>query len=310
MQNQRNLHSSHYRDRSNSYNNRNDNDEKINDSYTPPLRKSIRDWNKAPSTNVLDLPLISRSSDNANQPSLKEVELQIELWNEICQKTMDIKNPADGKQWIPLTQLLRKLREGIWASRWSGGNIRFAIKVYEESVHTGLRAQEFPEFRKAVRALVDDLYKLDDKGVNGHFLALDVIYEACHLQRYQEAIHSLLQHSNDSRCYNRNEINFAKQVVRALSAGNWIRFFRLCRQVPHPAYLVIMDLAVEPLRQHALTVMQKVYYTASLSWLASSLDYSSLSHDSLAITLRKLDTPTALIDRIENDVVYFKKKRK
>lgn len=121
---------------------------------------------------------------------------------------------------------------------------------------------------------------------------------------------SILQHSNDARCYNRNEINYAKQVVQTLSAGNWIQFFRLCRQAPHPAYLVILDGAVDRIRQHALTVLQKAYYTASLSWLASSLDYSSHSHDGLAIALRKLDTPSALIDRIEDDVVYFKKKQK
>ncbi|KAI8337738.1 hypothetical protein BC941DRAFT_452556 [Chlamydoabsidia padenii] len=269
------------------------------------LPKSTRDWSKSISPSILDLPLISRSSDKTDEPSLRRPELQIELWNEICQKTIKVKDPSDIKQWGILVDLLRKLREGVWASRWSEGNIRFAVKVYEESVHT--RAREYPEFRKAIRGLVVDLYKLHEKGTNGHFLALDAIYQACHLQHHQEAMLSLI--TTSSRCYNEIEIDYAKQILEALSTHHWIRFFRLYYQAPHPAYHVILEPAITPLRRHALAVMQKAYYTAPLPWLASSLGFDP-QHTGLVHSLHTLDTPNSIIDRIENDVLYFNKKRK
>ncbi|ORZ12270.1 hypothetical protein BCR42DRAFT_453622 [Absidia repens] len=205
-----------------------------------PLKKSTRDWSTPPSTNIQNLSLISRSSGSENIPSLKSVELQIELWNDICRKTSQVKNPSDTKQWASLVALFRKLREGIWASHWSEGNIRFAVKVYEESVHTSLRGQEFAEFRKAIRGLVDDLYILHEDGINGHYLALDVIYRACHLQQPQEAMNIIYRTELSGSPYHHgNEIKYAKQIVHALSTNNWVHFFRLTST--STADLVILD---------------------------------------------------------------------
>ncbi|CAO3589307.1 unnamed protein product [Absidia cylindrospora] len=109
-----------------------------------------------------------------------------------------------------------------------------------------------------------------------------------------------------------NEIKYAKQIVHALSTNNWVHFFRLYHNPPHPAFPVLLKSSVDPVRQHALLVMQKAYHMAPLPWLYSSLGFipsPSSDYHSLVSTIHDLHTPT-LIDRIENDTLYFKKKSK
>ncbi|KAI8093516.1 uncharacterized protein BX664DRAFT_329894 [Halteromyces radiatus] len=275
-------------------------------SESLPLRKSTRDWSKPVKTSVQDLSLISRTSHGANNtPSLKDVNLQIELWNDICKKTMEIKDPTDMKQWTMLVGLLRKLREGIWATRWSKGNYPFAIKVYEESVHTSLRAKEFGEYRKAIRGLVDDLYHLH-KGINGHYLALDLIYQSCHLQQPQEAMQSLYLIEPSSITQKAEEIVYAKQVIHALTTHNWIQFFRLYQHPPHPAFSVVLEASIEPLRRYALKVMQKAYYSVPIPWVAHSLGLMQPS-DHIIPLLHSIYP--LRIDRIANDTIYFSKRK-
>jgi hypothetical protein len=112
--------------------------------------------------------------------------------------------------------------------------------------------------------------------------------------------------------YHGNEIGYAKQVIHALSTNNWIHFFRLYRHPPHPAFLVLLEPTVAPVRRQALLVMQKAYLMAPLSWISSTLGFTSspsLDQSDLVNILHDLHTPT-LIDRIENDSLYFRKKFK
>ncbi|CAO3623703.1 unnamed protein product [Cunninghamella blakesleeana] len=250
-----------------------------------------------------------------NTPNLKSVELQKKLWNELCKEIMKIMGQTDVKYWESLVISFRKLREGIRSSNWSEGNIKFAIKVYEESVHTSLRGRDFAEFRKGIRGLVDELYSMHKKGTNGHYLALDALYQACHLNQYQLAIHQLIEnkHHHQKKIYNEHEINYTIQLLQALNQHDCIRFFKLYNQSPHPAYLILLEPSIIQLRKYVLKTMQKSYYMASLSWVAtclgasfsSSSDKENNKNEDIIQIIEQLYK--ACIDKIENNIIYFKK---
>ncbi|KAI9309179.1 hypothetical protein BJ944DRAFT_258973 [Cunninghamella echinulata] len=277
-----------------------------------PLKKSTKDWTIKKETTLNDLPLISRSYNDNNTPNLKNVELQKELWNDICKETMKVIHHTDTKPWIPLIISLRKLREGVRASNWSEGNIRFSVKVYEESVHTSLRGRDFAEFRKAIRGLVDELYLVHKKGTNGHYLALDTLYQACHLDQYQSAIHQLIHKKQHHLYYNEHEINYTIQLLKALNDQNCIRFFKLYHQSPHPAYQLLLEPSIITLRQYVLKTMQKVYYMAPLSWVSTCLGLPSHEKEKgQEDTIQLIEQVYKLcIDKIEDNTIYFKKIKK
>ncbi|CAO3609100.1 unnamed protein product [Cunninghamella echinulata] len=266
-----------------------------------PLKKSTKDWTIRKETTLNNLPLISRSYNDNNTPNLKSVELQKELWNDICKETMKVIHHTDTKSWIPLVISLRKLREGIRAL--IGAKEIFVLH---------LRGRDFAEFRKAIRGLVDELYLVHKKGTNGHYLALDTLYQACHLDQYQSAIHQLIHKKQHHLYYNEHEINYTIQLLQALNDQNCVRFFKLYHQTPHPAYHLLLEPSIITLRQHVLKTMQKVYYMAPLSWVSTCLGLSSHKKEKDQEDIIQLieQVYKLCIDKIEDDTIYFKKIKK
>jgi hypothetical protein len=54
--------------------------------------------------------------------------LQYELWEHIQVKIAEIQGVQDKKKWESIVDLFRKLREGIFASKWSKGNYAFSTE--------------------------------------------------------------------------------------------------------------------------------------------------------------------------------------
>ncbi|ORX48567.1 hypothetical protein DM01DRAFT_1117747 [Hesseltinella vesiculosa] len=149
-----------------------------NQPRTPPtasitshgMQRSKRSWDSPPAnTNVRDLPLVSRSDHDATGPSLKEPRLQRELWKTLHEELSN--NPAHPKS--KLVTDFRKLREGVRASHWCQGDTKFSVKVYETSILVSIRVNDMPEFWKALRILIDDLYPVYAKVIRGMLLSSD-----------------------------------------------------------------------------------------------------------------------------------------
>ncbi|RCI07026.1 hypothetical protein CU098_011041 [Rhizopus stolonifer] len=135
------------------------------------LKKSTRDWAAEDKklNQVQELSLVSRSDNNDSNQSLKTVALQHELWSLILSKVSVIQDDFDKKQWDPIVDLLRKLREGVYASHWSEGNYGFAIQVFQLSIDCAIKAGRYEELAKSLVGLIENLYvvlKASALGIN------------------------------------------------------------------------------------------------------------------------------------------------
>ncbi|KAK4518127.1 uncharacterized protein ATC70_001478 [Mucor velutinosus] len=276
-------------------------------SITPEgLKKTTRDWDKDSQTkrseNVQDLSLVSRSNANDDK-SLRNVQLQHELWSHIQVKLAEIAGTQDKNKWEAIVDLFRKLREGIFSSQWSRGDFKFANQVYEASIDCCIKASNNQELVKSLSGLME-LYELQDyTNAKIYYTTLNIVFECC----YNE---NLIKAAQRIACLetNTHEYRFVKKLIKSISSQNSLLFFRLYHHNPYPAFRSLMDHYSDRIRIQAIARMRKVYLSASISWVGIWL---GIYHDNNVVlsVLDKLVKPSCVktVD-YERQLVYFLKR--
>ncbi|KAI9260895.1 hypothetical protein EDC94DRAFT_610150 [Helicostylum pulchrum] len=238
--------------------------------------------------------------------SLRNVKLQRELWDHISKKIREITNPNTKKEWEIIVDLFRKLREGIYATNWSHGDYTFAIKVFEHSVDSSIKARNFNELSKSLSGLINDLYIFKKDAQNPYYLLLHILYHCCFVQNTDKAMEILLKLDRNS-----NEGIFGKQLTKCVFVTeNPIIFFRLYHNNPYPTFRAMMDNYTDRMRLKAIEVMRKAYLSASIEWVGIWLGVKNDNQMVVSI-IEALVQPTC-IKSVDNDfqLIHFLKKRK
>ncbi|CAO3631130.1 unnamed protein product [Mucor fragilis] len=273
---------------------------------TGGLQKTTRDWDKDSQNkrneNVQDLSLVSRSNANDNK-SLRNVQLQHELWSHIQVKLAEIEGTQDKKKWEAIVDLFRKLREGIFSSQWSRGDFKFANQVYQASVDCCIKASNNQELVKSLSGLME-LYELQDyTNTNTYYTTLNIVFECC----YNE---NLIKATQRITCLetNTHEYRFVKQLTKSISSENSLLFFQLYHCNPYPAFRSLMDYYSDRIRIQAIARVRKVYLSASIAWVGKWL---GIYHDNNVVLseLNRLVKPSCIksVD-YERQLVYFTKR--
>ncbi|KAF7720951.1 hypothetical protein EC973_005743 [Apophysomyces ossiformis] len=230
--------------------------------------------------------------------SLKNVALQRNFWDHIVEKIQSL-NPSDPKEaWVPIVNQFRKLREGVYASRWSQGEWIFALNVYEQSVLCCLKAGDEDELHKSIRGLVEELYTLQPSLEDSYYTALYAIYLS--FRDSAAAKDRMTRLKKDT-----HEYGFSRHVVYSVLSKNPIKFFSLYRHAPDPYFQLMMDNHVMTMRRHAIQVMRAAYYSMSLEWASKWL---GLAVEDVPAMLEQLTQPNYIridpeqqIDNVEDD---------
>ncbi|KAG0181008.1 hypothetical protein DFQ29_009616 [Apophysomyces sp. BC1021] len=269
------------------------------------LLKSKRDWNNERferQTRAEELPLVSRSNWGweGERQSLKNIALQRTLWDHILQKVecLGLSDPKEA--WEPIVDLLRKLREGVYASRWSQGEWEFAVKVYELAVLCCLKAQNEDELSKSFRGLVEELYVLQPDLENSYYAALYTIYLSFRDTLATKDRMTRLKRDTD-------ESQFAQHVVCSVLANNPIKFFTLYRHAPDSYFRLVMDKHSERMRRHAVQVMRVAYYSMSLDWAGR---WMGLPTENIPAVMERLIQPGSIRIDPDQQMVHFPRTKK
>ncbi|KAI9472370.1 MAG: hypothetical protein EXX96DRAFT_542473 [Benjaminiella poitrasii] len=277
------------------------------------LRKSTKNWDedtrRKKFEKVQDLSLVSRSSGD-DLYSLKNVILQHDLWNHIQNKIAEeVKDTKNKKQWDPIVDLLRKLREGVYASQWSHGDYEFAIKVFELSADCCVKAERYEELSKSLIGLLDHLYCNTQTKISSvsrsYYTVLDILYHCCYLQNYKFAARYI-----DFLDLSTHEGHFGRQFLRVISDQNSIQYFRLYHYNPYWTFKVLMNNYNDVMRQHALQMLHRAYLSTSIAWIGQ---WIGIYHDN-SIVLSEIDrlVKPSCIDSVdyEQQLVHFVRKKK
>ncbi|KAG0737235.1 hypothetical protein G6F23_010467 [Rhizopus arrhizus] len=212
--------------------------------------KSKRDWEQESKklNEVQSLPPLSRTDINsANIKSLRDVELQQELWDYIMNTIWRLENSEDKKSWEPIVSQFRKLREGVYASEWSRGNYDFAIQGN----------------RDCLRGLVDELYVIKKESEKPFYTVLDILYFCCYIEDKQ----TVMKRWTGLEQKDTKETQFAKSLIHCIFVSeNPIEYFKLYQQAPYYPYRLIMDQYHEKVRIRAIKTLRKAYLSVSLQW--------------------------------------------
>ncbi|KAG2194873.1 hypothetical protein INT47_002667 [Mucor saturninus] len=277
-------------------------------AHSTELKQSTRDWDaeKKKKESVQELPLLSRSDPRTDTQSLRDVKLQYELWDHIMKQVKEIKDLDNAKEWEPTVNLLRKLREGVYASNWSRGDYAFAIKVFEHSVNFSIKAHNYEELAKSLFGLINELYVINKGAENPYYVVLNILYYCCYLQNPTKAL-TLAVNLNGTT----NEGRFGKQLVKSVFiSGNSLMYFRLYHNNPYSTFKILMDNYNDAMRIKAIDILRKAYLSASIGWIGKWLGITNNSNMVIS-EIERLVKPTC-IKSIDHDrqLIYFLKKRK
>ncbi|KAI8976499.1 hypothetical protein BDB01DRAFT_803115 [Pilobolus umbonatus] len=263
------------------------------------LRKSTRNWEKE----KVELDRIERSSYisrslQSDKESLKNPQLQNELWGHISRKIYKNKSLQDKKEWNTLVTALRKLREGIYASHWSQEDYTFAIQVFESSVDCCVCAEDYNELFKSLRGL-HDLYTLFPEAKKAYYVTLDILFLCCYTHDFQTAKDRLMQLTDTS-----NETIFIKQIFHCIFIShNSVRYFKLYNVCPYSAYRQIMSLYHPTIRKQAIEILRQAYLFTSIHWVQQWLG----TEDVLSLINELVP---ACVSKVENGRIYFIRRKK
>ncbi|KAI7898523.1 uncharacterized protein BX663DRAFT_555737 [Cokeromyces recurvatus] len=276
------------------------------------LRKSTKNWDedtrRKKFEKVQDLSLVSRSNVSNDEHSLKNVKLQHDLWNHIQEKISEgIKDEKDKKEWDPIVDLLRKLREGVYATHWSYSDYSFAIKVFELSADCCVKAERYEELSKSLIGLLDHLYTKISTTCSqrqSYYVVLSILYHSCYLQNLKLAWRHV--HYLD---LNTHEGNFGKHLLKSISQENPIHYFRLYHYNPYWTFKVLMNNYNDVMRRKAINTLRKAYLSTSISWIGQ---WIGIYHDN-NIVLKEMDRlvkPSCILSvDYERQLVYFNRKK-
>ncbi|KAI7863724.1 hypothetical protein BDF14DRAFT_1841578, partial [Spinellus fusiger] len=259
------------------------------------LKKSTRCWDTT--VRLEDLPLVSRihlDSKEAKEKSLLNVEIQYGVWERLQEMAFNIVNKKDPKSWSSVVNLLRKLREGIYGSQWSEGNIEFSARVFEQSVLCNLQAHNHEELFKCLRVLVEEIYRIPGNHIKSYYHAMYAVLLILHDRG--EGMRRIALLSND-----KPENQFCKDIARCINTQNCPKFFHLYNTCPDIYFQLILLEHRTMMRQEALHILKTAYYSAPDVWISRCL---GLKPQDTVSTLQQLIQPSC-IDRIEDNVIYF-----
>ncbi|OAD69816.1 hypothetical protein PHYBLDRAFT_159686 [Phycomyces blakesleeanus NRRL 1555(-)] len=224
------------------------------------------------------------------------------MWVALIEKAAKIKNKDDPTQWEPIVDLLRALREGIYASQWSEGDLEFSVKVFEQSTICCIQANNSDELLKSMRVLVDELYQIPNVVPKNYYRALYCLFLAFHDRTSGlDRINEISAHLPESK--------FVKAVVYCvIVAEDPIQFFALYNDCPDRYFKLLMDTYMDKIRLLSINILSKAYMRVPISFAAHCLGLSDIKKT--VPTIERLVKPTC-IDRVDLDTstIYFIRKK-
>ncbi|KAI9029721.1 hypothetical protein CLU79DRAFT_735675 [Phycomyces nitens] len=268
------------------------------------LKSSTRNWNSKPE--ISQLPLVSRmtfSNEAAKGQSLANIDIQHDMWTKLTEKASQIQSQDNPAEWTSIVDLLRGLREGIYASQWSKGDLEFSVKVFEQSVMCCIQANNHNELLKSMRVLVDELYQIPSVTPKNYHCALYALF----LVFYDRT--SGLDRINELPL-DLPENRFVRSVVRCVVVTkDPIQFYGLYESCPDRYFKLLLGSYMDKMRLISISVLRKAYLSVPIAWATYCLGLADSSQT--VPTIDRLITPTC-IDRLDPDTntLYFVRNNK
>ncbi|XP_078429823.1 SAC3/GANP/Nin1/mts3/eIF-3 p25 family isoform X2 [Wolffia australiana] len=172
------------------------------------------------------------------------------------------------KNYLYKCDQLKSIRQDLTVQRIRN---EFTVKVYETHARLALEAGDLPEFNQCQ----SQLKTLYGEGINGchfEFAAYNLLCVIRHSSTNRELVASMARLTPVAK---RDEaVKHALQVRAAVTAGNYVLFFRLYKKAPNLSPC-LMDLYVEKMRFEAIKCMSKSYRpTVPVSFVSQILGFS------------------------------------
>ncbi|KAK4480466.1 hypothetical protein RD792_013539 [Penstemon davidsonii] len=131
------------------------------------------------------------------------------------------------------------------------------------------------------------LYAEGIKGCHMEFAAYNLLCVILHSNNHRDLLSAMSRLSADAK--KDKAVKHALSVRTAVTAGNYVMFFRLYKTAPN-LNTFLMDLYVEKMRYAAVKCMSRSYRpTVPVSYLAQILGFTSASPKSEAIDEKEMD---------------------
>ncbi|KAK8950633.1 hypothetical protein KSP40_PGU013938 [Platanthera guangdongensis] len=173
------------------------------------------------------------------------------------------------KNYLYKCDQLKSIRQDLTVQRIQN---ELTVKVYETHGRLALEAGDLPEFNQC-QSQLKRLYAEGIKGCQMEFSAYSLLCVILHSNNKRDLLSSINSLSNAAK--QDEAVKHALAVHSAVSAGNYVLFFRLYKAAPS-LITCLMDLHVEKMRFEAIKCMSKSYRpTISVSYIAHVLGFST-----------------------------------
>ncbi|KAI5287524.1 hypothetical protein KEM54_005926 [Ascosphaera aggregata] len=213
--------------------------------------------------------------------------------------TADIKYSA-SKELSILLLSLRKLREAILATG-SKTNVVFARRVNNFCIRTGLLARHPPSYYPPLKRMIQQFESKPgslDRSEVKEFVTYMILDYACRQDDLQAAV-ALRASSKEAIDY---QDTIVDDVIRALTHGNWILFWRT-RTHADGYSKALIDWAADGVRRRALKAVGRSYLQVPVGYIVETCAGEKDSWERLA-------EKEQLGWRREGDTILIKVKRK
>lgn len=285
------------------------------------MKKSKRNWDAEHANlkrgGVQEAPLVSRTTDKEDN-LLLSAKGQHEMWQHIKDKIENISSSDDRDGMLckdtlnqdelgQIIELFRKLREAIFATRWSNNDLNFSIQVFELSSTYCALASNMGELLKSLKGLTQELYPLAEPlniqlPNRPHYTALYILYHVCYTHSLSKAVPYLQPMTSHPH------LEYANAIMQSVLHTNYCRWFRLYKQSPSSTYTSLLDSCLPYMQERAVKIIASSYYNISLDWAKSTV---CMTGDDQSVLENIRVWSGGRIDRIdENQTIWFKRGNK
>ncbi|KAL3838110.1 hypothetical protein ACJIZ3_022701 [Penstemon smallii] len=160
------------------------------------------------------------------------------------------------------------------------------VKVYETHARLAIEVGDLSECNQC-QSQLQTLYAEGIKGCHMEFAAYNLLCVILHSNNHRDLLSAMSRLSADAK--KDKAVKHALSVRTAVTAGNYVMFFRLYKTAPN-LNTFLMDLYVEKMRYAAVKCMSRSYRpTVPVSYLSQILGFTSASPKSEAIDEKEIE---------------------
>lgn len=173
------------------------------------------------------------------------------------------------KNYLYKCDQLKSIRQDLTVQRIRN---ELTVKVYETHARLALEAGDLPEYNQCQSQLMT-LYAEGIEGCHMEFSAYNLLCVILHSYNNRNLSSSMSRLSKEAK--KDEAVKHALAVRAAVTAGNYVLFFRLYKTAPN-LITCLMDLYVEKMRYEAVKCMSRSYRpTIPVSYIAQVLGFTN-----------------------------------